>query len=126
MSHWIKLQQSLFNSLNGLNPGFSISLILRSSILGKNRLFIISDVSTGNTDQKKTIASIPYIKGTSERIARILRPFNINVAHKPTVTLRNTLMKVKDRIDAKPRKGTVYKVTCAEAPQSILVKLDVL
>ena len=38
--------------------------------------------ATGNTDQKKTIASIPYIKGTSERIARMLRPFNISVAHK--------------------------------------------
>ena len=63
------------------------------------------------TDQKKTIALIPYIKGTSERIARILRPFNISVAHKPTVTLSNTLMKVKDRINAKTRKGTVYKVT---------------
>ena len=57
----------------------------------------------GNTDQKKTIASI-------------LRPLNTSVAHKPTVTLRNTLMKVKDRIDAKTRKGTVYKVTCAECP----------
>ena len=59
--------------------------------------------ATGNTDQKKTIAAIPYVKGTFERIARILRPFNINVTHKPTVTLRNNLMKVKDRIDAKTR-----------------------
>ena len=31
------------DSLNGLNPGFSISLIVRSSRLEKN--FIISDVS---------------------------------------------------------------------------------
>ena len=42
--------------------------------------------TTGETERKKTIATIPYIKGTSERIARILRPFNISVAHKPTVT----------------------------------------
>ena len=27
----------IFNSLNGLNPGFSISLIVRSSRLGKNK-----------------------------------------------------------------------------------------
>ena len=36
--------------------------------------------------------------------------------HKPTGTLGNALMKVKDLTDAKTRKGTVYKVTCAECP----------
>ena len=35
------------DSLNGLNPGFSISLIVRSSRLEKN--FIISDVSATYT-----------------------------------------------------------------------------
>jgi hypothetical protein len=36
------------------------------------------------------------------------------VGHKRTVTLRNTLTKVKDPTDTKTRIGTVYKVTCAE------------
>ena len=31
--------------------------------------------AAGETEWKKTIATIPYIKGTSERIVRILRPF---------------------------------------------------
>ena len=38
------------------------------------------------------------------------------MGHKPTVTLRNTLTKVKDPTDTKTRIGTVYKVTCAECP----------
>jgi hypothetical protein len=76
--------------------------------------------TTGEAEQKKTIATIPYIKGTSERIARILRPFNISVAHKPTVTLRNTLTKVKDPTDTKTRIGTVYKVTCTECPATYI------
>ena len=42
-------------------------------------------------DENKVIATIPYVKGTSERIARILRPHDITVAHKPSTTLRDVL-----------------------------------
>ena len=36
-----------------------------------------------NTDSNTvTTAAIPYIRGTSETIARILQPYNIRVAHK--------------------------------------------
>jgi hypothetical protein len=42
------------------------------------------------------------------------------VAHKPTVTLRNTLTKVKDPTDTKTWIGTVYKVTCAECPATYI------
>ena len=38
-----------------------------------------------------TTVTIPYIKGTSEAISRILQPYNIRVAHKPTTTLRHLL-----------------------------------
>ena len=38
-----------------------------------------------------TTATIPYIKGTSETIARLLQPYNIRVAHKPITTLRQLL-----------------------------------
>ena len=34
------LAQAFLNLLNGLNPGFSISLIVRSSRLGKNKLLL--------------------------------------------------------------------------------------
>ena len=46
-----------------------------------------------NTETKNelTTVSLPYIRGTSETIARILRPFNIRIAHKPTRTLRHLL-----------------------------------
>ncbi|KAL9963118.1 hypothetical protein ACROYT_G032293 [Oculina patagonica] len=42
-----------------------------------------------------TTATLPYIKGTSETIARILQPYNIRVAHKPITTLRHLLTNVK-------------------------------
>ena len=59
-----------------------------------------------------TTVTIPYIKGTSETISRILQPYNIRVAHKPTTTLRHLLTNVKDRDEPNNRQGAVYKIKC--------------
>ena len=61
-----------------------------------------------------TTATIPYIKGTSETIARILHPYNIRVAHKPITTLRQLLMNVKDKDEPSDRRGAVYKIKCCD------------
>ena len=53
-----------------------------------------------------TTATIPYIKGTSETIARILQPYNIRVAHKPITTLRQLLTNVKDKDEPNDRRQT--------------------
>ena len=67
-----------------------------------------------NTETKNelTTVSLPYIRGTSETIARILKPFNIRIAHKPTRTLRHLPTNVKDKDDPKDRQGTVYRIRC--------------
>ena len=44
-----------------------------------------------------TTVTIPFIKGTSEIIARILQPYNIRVVHRPINTLRKLLTNVKDK-----------------------------
>ena len=64
------------------------------------------------TKTELTTVSLPYIRGTSETIARILKPFNIRIAHKPTRTLRHLLTNVKDKDDPKDRQGTVYRIRC--------------
>ena len=61
-----------------------------------------------------TTATIPYIRGTSETIARILRPYNIRVAHKPMFTLRRLLTNVKDGDEPEDRPGAVYKIKCSD------------
>ena len=61
-----------------------------------------------------TTATIPYIKGTSETIARILQPYNIRVAHKPIITLRQLLTNVKDKDEPSDRRGAVYKIKCCD------------
>ena len=67
-----------------------------------------------NTETKNelTTVSLPYIRGTSETIARILKPFYIRIAHKPTRTLRHLLTNVKDKDDPKDRQRTVYRIRC--------------
>ena len=59
-------------------------------------------------------ATMPYIKDTSEKISRILRPYNIRVAHKPITTLRHILTNVKDREQPNDRQGEIYKIKCAD------------
>ena len=51
-----------------------------------------TDSNTQTNSGPVTTATIPYIIGTSETIARILQPYNIRVAHKPITTLRRLLM----------------------------------
>ena len=69
-----------------------------------------------------TTATIPYIRGTSETIARILQPYNIRVAHKPITTLRRLITNVKDKDKLEDRQGAVYKINAATVRLLTLVK----
>ena len=60
----------------------------------------------------KAYISLPYVRGTSETISRILQPHNIRVAHRPISTLRQILTKVKDRDSPNDRLGAIYKISC--------------
>ena len=51
---------------------------------------------------------------------RILQPYNIRVAHKPTTTLRNLLTNVKDRDEPNNRQGAVYKIKCSDCQASYI------
>ena len=59
-----------------------------------------------------TYLSLPYVRGVSEKIGRVLAPHNIRLAHKSRPTLKNLLTKLKDRTPSEERKGAVYKITC--------------
>ena len=67
-----------------------------------------------------TTVTIPYMKGTSESISRILQPYNIRVAHKPTTTLRHFLTNVKDKDEPNNRQGAVYKIKCSDCQASYI------
>ncbi len=46
---------------------------------------------------------LPYVKGISERIARVLRRGNVTVGYKPINTLSHSFPKPKDRLQALQR-----------------------
>ena len=65
-------------------------------------------------------ATIPYIRGTSEAIARVLQPYNIRVVHKPITTFWQLLTNVKDKDKPKDRQGAVYKIKCCDCQASYI------
>ena len=67
-------------------------------------------------ESPKAYTSIPYIKGVSERVRRILSRENIKTAFKPMQTLENVFKKPKDRPTKEQLKGIVYKVSCRTCP----------
>ena len=79
-----------------------------------------TDSNTQTNSGPVTTATIPYIRGTSETIARILQPYNIRVAHKPITTLRRLLTNVKDKDKLEDRQGAVYKIKCCNCQASYI------
>ena len=59
-------------------------------------------------NKQKTRITLPYIHTTSEMTARLLRPFNIDVAHKPTCKLRSNFTKHKDKTNATDKHNAIY------------------
>ena len=55
---------------------------------------------------------IPYIRGLSERLSRIMRSHNIGTSFKPHTTIRQILVHPKDKIEDSHKCGLVYRVDC--------------
>ncbi len=66
---------------------------------------VLSEHQRTNQDSETRWVTLSYISGISETSARHLQSHNINVAHKPTATLRTTLVKAKDTIPQDTKAG---------------------
>ena len=58
--------------------------------------------------------SAPYIKGTSERVNRILKNVEIRLGHKPTNTLRNKVCNLKHK---RKSQDAIYKISYTDCDQ---------
>ena len=56
---------------------------------------------------------LPYVRGISERIGRVLRQQQVKVAYKPQITINSLFPRPKEQKDAdRPQSGVAYKINC--------------
>ena len=76
----------------------------------KNLLTRDGNKKKQTANRKKVV--LPYIQGTTDKIAKLLRKKNIETTFSPPNCLRNMLDKAKDPIDPMLKKG-VYSIPCS-------------
>ena len=76
-----------------------------------------SEPADNDSEESRTMKMLflPYVKGVSERIEKACHPLNVMTVFKSRGTLRQTLMKVKNRRPVELRRGVAYEVPCHEA-----------
>ena len=71
-----------------------------------------TDCSHQDKQDKMTV--LPYINGVSEKIGRTLKPYGIQIAHKPISKVSNLFPRHKAAKDVSSSTCVVYRVNCAE------------
>ena len=59
-------------------------------------------------------AVLPYIKGLTEPLTRVLRKYDIKVSNKPVRTLHQDFPSPKDRPKVEKQTNVVYKISCED------------
>lgn len=106
-SNKAKEEKHVFMTLNTKN-GYPKGFIKRN----KNRK--MKDKNNEGTSDWKGFATLPYVKGVTERIQRILVDKNVRVCAKPVRTLKQMLSRPKDPIPIDKKTGVVYEIPCKD------------
>ena len=73
--------------------------------------------TNANTTDHRGLVILPYAKGSSEKIAKVLKNFKIKIAHKPIRTISNShLKKPKDKTSKEASKGIIYNIKMQRLP----------
>ena len=81
-----------------------------------------SRVSEESVNEKRSYASVPYIKGISERLQRAFKSHEVTLVHKPVNSLRSQLVHVKDKTENFKKCGTVYHIHCEQCDKDYVSK----
>lgn len=71
-------------------------------------------------DKNNISISLPYIKGTSEQIQRILRKHGISSYFKPFNSIRQLLVHPKDKTEIMKQSGVIYHIPCATCQKTYI------
>ena len=72
--------------------------------------------NTEDNRENRTLC-VPYVRGLSEKIANVCRSIkgvNMRAVFKPCRTIRQMLVRVKNRIPEDRRKGVIYEIPCQD------------
>ena len=64
-----------------------------------------------------TTATIPYIRGLSEAVSRVLTPLGIRTVMKPTTLKWSLMARAKDNLPAEDTPGAIYALGCTDCPK---------
>ena len=68
-------------------------------------------------DKAPKILYTPYIKGLSEKIAKVCVPLGVKPVFRPKKTLKRELMQVKNRTPEQKQTGVVYEIPFKDCPE---------
>ena len=70
--------------------------------------------SSASAPSASPFVVLPYARGVSEKISRVLRNNGVKVGYKPLNVLRTCFPRPKDKTPALQCRGVVYRVACAD------------
>ena len=68
----------------------------------------------------RSSVTLPYVRGVSEVIKRVLSKVDVQVFFRPHTTLRNLLVHPKDPVPAGQKANVVYNIPCLSCPKSYI------
>jgi len=76
--------------------------------------------STTAPEAARGFCILPYIKGTTEPIKRVLSNYNIKVSQKPHQSIGNLFPKPKDPVPKDQTRGAIYSIPCKDCDKSYI------
>jgi hypothetical protein len=71
-------------------------------------------VQSQRAGERVSFATIPYVAGVSERIARVLRQYSVVTAYKSSGCVGTAVSKLKDKVPLLSRTHVVYNIPCRD------------
>lgn len=107
-----KEKKTIFKDLtkNGYSSSFIERIVRRKALAEQNQM---PDERQPHRVARKCL---PYVKGTSEALARVPGKVGILVAHKPTFTVGRLMPRPNVRLPKERSLSVVYTIPCAECP----------